>query len=303
MLNKFFSFLVVAVSIRASAATFDLKSDYQGFVSIDTKELYVDYLAPKSGRPTVILLNGLTYSTVQWDKMVLTLKAKGLGVLRYDMYGMGKTLLKYGLPDSAIPYTEQVTDLHRLLNSIKMLPPYNVVGLSYGGGIAAVFAAKYPSTIQNVVMFAPYTQALEQQDTWIKKQVAMTRLQYPFNPYSDDAIYDYFLKEIVYTTYPSVEPIVLENPYKLEAVFRMTQGIRKLTVSDEVTTFPANSAYLVIAEKDQYIPQQVLEDFWLTLPPASRVEKIYVKDSEHKMPEAQPVVSAEIVDRIVSRTK
>ena len=166
-----------------------------------------------------------------------------------------------------------------------------------------MFAAKYPSEIQNVVMFAPYTKALEQQDTWIKKQVAQTRLQFPLNPYSDDAIYDYFLKQIVYTTYPSVEPIVLENPYKLEAVFRMTQGIRKLTVSDEVRTFAKNSAYLIIADKDQYIPQQVLEDFWLTLPEESRVEKIYVKNSEHKMPEAQPVVSAEIVDRIVSRKK
>ncbi len=301
MLNKFFVILVMGFAMNAAA--FDLNTNFKGFVNIDTKELYVDYLAPKAGRPTVILLNGLTYSTVQWDKMVVTLKEKGLGVLRYDMYGMGKTLLKYKLPDSAIPYTEQVLDLHRLLNTLQMPPPYNVVGLSYGGGMAAVFAAKYPTKIQNVVMFAPFTQALQQQDIWIKGQVALTRIQFPYNQYSDDAIYDYFLKQICYTTYPSAEPIVLENPYKLEAVFRMTQGIRKLTVSDEVTTFPKNSAYLVIAEKDQYIPQQVLEDFWLTLPEESRVEKIYVKNSEHKMPEAQPKMSAEIVDRIVSRKK
>ena len=63
---------------------------------------------------------------------------------------------------------------------------------------------------------APYTQPLKGQDDWIKQQISVTRMQFPFNPYSDEQLYDYFLRQICFSTYPSLEPIVLENPYKLE---------------------------------------------------------------------------------------
>ncbi len=210
MLIKFTVVFVLAVSARAFA--FDLDTDFQGFIDIGSKELYVDYMAPAKDRPTVILLNGLTYSTVQWDKMTASLKDVGLGVVRYDMDGMGQTLLKYGLPNQPIAYMDQVTDLDALLKKLKLKGPFNIVGLSYGGAIAAEYAARFPKKIENLILMAPYTEALEKQDTWIKEQVALTRLQFPLNPYSDDAIYDYFLKQICFTTYPLVEPIVLENP-------------------------------------------------------------------------------------------
>lgn len=299
MLAKFVSILLVFFSVQAFS--FDSKSNFKGFVDIGSKELYVDYNAPEVGRPTVILLNGLTYSTVQWDAMVEHLKATGLGVLRYDMDGMGQTLLKYKMPDSPYPYQEQVSDLDDLLKTLKMKAPYNLVGLSYGGGIGAMYTAIYPRKVKNAILMAPYTEALAQQDNWIKLQVALTRLQFPFNPYSDDAIYDYFLKQVCYTTYPFAEPIVLENPYKLEAVFRMTQGIRKLKVADYVSKFPKNSVTLVMAENDQYIPEEVLENFWKIVPASAKAGKILVQNSEHKIPEAQPAKAAQIVDQIVSK--
>jgi pimeloyl-ACP methyl ester carboxylesterase len=200
-------------------------------------------------------------------------------------------------------YTDQVNDLNDLLKVVGLKPPFNIVGLSYGGGIGAGFAFKFPTKINNLIMMAPYTQALSQQDEWIKGQIAIVRLLFPYNQYSYDQLYDYYLKQICYTTYPSVEPIVLENPYKLEAVFRMTQGIRKFRVSDEINKFPNNSVFLVIAKKDQYIPQQVLEDFWTSIPAKARVQKIYVENSEHKIPEAQPAVAARIIEKIVTRVK
>lgn len=301
MLIKFFSVLILILSVKAFA--FDLSADFKGFVDIGSKELYVDYQAPEEGRPTVVLLNGLTYTTVQWDKMVKAMKTRGLGVVRYDMDGMGKTLIKYGYPNQPFPFMDQVTDLNALLKAIKLPAPYNIAGLSYGGGIGGVFGSKYPKKINNLILMAPYTHALEKQDVWIKDQIAMTRFQFPFNPYSDDALYDYFLKEICYTTYPIVEPIVLEHPYKLEAVFRMTQGIRKLNLNDDVARLPKNSVFLVTAEKDQYIPKEVLEDFWAAIPANAKVERIIVKNSEHKIPESQPDRAAEIVDDIVSREK
>ncbi len=83
----------------------------------------------------------------------------------------------------------------------------------------------------------------------------------------------------------------------------MTQGIRKLKVVDDVGRFPKNSVFLVSAQKDQYIPKDVLENFWAAIPDKAKVERIEVKNSEHKIPEAQPKKAAEIVDKIVSRAK
>lgn len=120
--------------------------------------------------------------------------------------------------------------MNSLLSELKVAKPYNLVGLSYGGGIAIAYAAQYPKEVKRILALAPFTEPLQSQDNWIKNQVAYTRVMQPWNPYSDDELYDYFLRNIIYGTYPSAEPIVLENPYKLEAT-RMVQGIRQFRAS------------------------------------------------------------------------
>lgn len=281
--------------------TYDLTQDFYGFVNIGDKELYVDYQAPQKAKPTIILLNGLTYSTRQWDAMTYYFKKLGVGVLRYDMDGQGRTLLKYGVRAGPYPYMDQVQDLNNLLKTLKMKAPYDIAGLSYGGGILAAYAFKYPKKMNNVILMAPYTQPLVQQDQWIRSQIWATRQMYPYNPYSDDELYDYFLKQIAYATYPSAEPIVLENPLKLEGVFRMTQGIRKFNVLDQVDQFPAKSVHLLIAEYDQYIPRDVLVSFWDAIPKKAKAKESYdlIRFSEHKVPEAVPKVAAELIYNII----
>ncbi len=287
----------------ATAQAFDLSKNYNGFIAIDSTDVYVEYLAPKNDKPTVILLNGLTYSTRQWDKMTAVLKKMGLGVLRYDMTGMGKTLLKYGLRSEPYYYANQVLELDNLLTTLNIAKPYHIAGLSYGGGIAAAYSYKYPQKIKNAILMAPYTAPLAGQDQWIKTQISVTRAMFPANPYSNEELYDYFLRQICYSTYPSLEPIVLENPLKLEATFRLTQGIRKFNALDEVNRFPNNSVHLIIAKKDQYIPQAVLDGFWDALPLKARASRIYIEGSEHKIPEAVPQIAAEIILKIISSTK
>ena len=298
------NFLFLGVFATAQTGKeFNLNNEFNGFLNIGSKELFVQYQPPESNKPTIILLNGLTYSTRQWNSMVYEMSKYGYGILRYDMDGMGKTLLRYGPKSEPYHYADQVEDLQALLKTLKLKAPYNFVGLSYGGGIAAAYAFKYPKQIKKIVLMAPYTQPLQGQDDWIKQQISLTRLQFPFNPYSDDQLYDYFLRQICFSSYPIVEPIVLENPYKLEGVFRMTQGIRKFNVIAEVEKFPAKSVYLVIAKQDQYIPGAVLENFWDAIPEKSKVEKIYVEWSEHKIPEARPIRATEILNHIFLNQK
>lgn len=276
--------------------------DLRGFLTLSGGErVYVDYVKPEPGKGVLVLLNGLTYSTHSWNSFVREFEKRGtgFGILRYDMRGMGKTLLEGELPvNYEIPHEAQVEQLRRLLDRLG-LKRVHLAGLSYGGGIAVAFGNKYPRYVESLILMAPFTQALENQDNWIKAQVAWTRVAQPWNPASDDELYDFYLRQFVYSTYPSAEPVVLENPYKLEAVFRMVQGIRKFRAVESLGRVPAGSVHLVVAREDQYIPRHVMNEFWAAVPLRKRGSRIDISWSEHKIPEAIPAYSSAWVAEIV----
>ncbi|XGC81119.1 alpha/beta fold hydrolase [Bdellovibrio bacteriovorus] len=296
----FSAFFVLGSSIFISLQSYAKTEAFKGFVAVAAKrELYVDYVPAEKNQPTVILVNGLTYSTRQWNGFVEPLLQRGVGVLRYDPFGQGQTLLKYAPIVAPIPYQDQVQDLKTLLEKMHLKGPYHLVGLSYGGGIIAGFANQYPELVKNLIMMAPFTRPLDGQDNWIKSQIWATRQMFPFNKASDDDLYDYFLHQIIYATYPQAEPIVLENPFKLEATYRLVQGIRKFRPVEHTSKIPAGSLHLVIARQDQYINSSVLDEYWDAVPSISKASRLYVNGSEHKMVEAVPYFSAAWVYQII----
>lgn len=304
MKSLILALFVLVVGFFGSSESCASAEAVKGFVQIaPQKELFVDYVPAKPKQPTIILINGLTYSTRQWNSFVEVLLAKGVGVLRYDPVGQGQTLLKYAPILAPIPLQEQVQDLKALLEKLKIKGPYNIAGLSYGGGVAAGFVAAYPSLVKNLIMMAPFTGPLEGQDRWIKFQIWTTRQMFPYNQASDDELYDYFLQQIIYSTYPQAEPVVLENPFKLEATFRLVQGIRKFRPLELTHTIPAKSLHLMIARRDQYIETSVLDAYWDAVPLRARASRLYVNDSEHKMVEAVPHFTAAWVFEILTGNK
>lgn len=294
-LNWIFTLLLlVGLKITALASPVEIS-----WVPVSsTKELYTEYYPPQEGKPTVVLLHGLTYTTLQWRKFVKELTAIGYGVVCYDMEGMGQTLLKYAPIKSIIPITTHVPDLQVLLRKLKIKKPYNIIGLSYGGGVAVAFAVKYPKLVGNLILMAPYTKPIEKVDSYIKMQVNATRLMNPFNPYTDDQIYEFYFRQFVYQTYPQQEPIVLENPYKLEAVFRLSEGTPAFIPENHAAEVTVPTS-LLIPDKDQYFTSAEYEQFWSLFPPASKKNLFYVKNSEHKIPEAQPAQAAKLIQQIL----
>ncbi len=274
---------------------------FKGFIEVAPgRELYVDYVKAKNNQPTVILLNGLTYSTRQWDAMTFYLLQKGIGVVRYDMYGQGMTLLKYAPITAAIPYLDQVADLKVLLTKMQLKAPYNFAGLSYGGGIAAAYAEAYSQDIKNIILISPYTMPLSNQDKSILRQIQATRIAFPMNPATDDELYDFFLRQNVYTTYPLLEPIVLENPYKLDATFHLVQGIRKYFPVKDPTHAPPGGLHMMVARQDQYITMDVFDAYWDAAPVATHGSRLRINGSEHKIPEAVAFFAAGWISNILS---
>jgi pimeloyl-ACP methyl ester carboxylesterase len=271
-----------------------LAAEREYFLQAEGQAVYVRHKPAESGATTMVLLNGLTYSTNQWAAFTRAVEklAPGTGLLRYDMKGMGRTLLRGPLPvNYAIPYQEQVAILKAVLDHAGIRRA-ELVGLSYGGAIALAFAKEHPGRVSRLFLMAPFTEPLEGQDRWIRSQIAANRVFFPWNPATDDELYDFFLRQLVYTTYPPAEPIVLENPFKLEAVFRMAQGIRLFRADAVVQQLPRKSVHLMVASQDQYLPRPVMDRFWDSLPPAVRASRIDISVTEHKIPEAAPAFAS-----------
>ncbi len=302
MMKFIFALLLVPSFLLAGTigTTKDESGLMQKFVKIrDGRELYVDWAYAKPGKPTVVLLNGLTYSTVQWNRFTKQLVDQGVGVVRFDPMGMGQTLLQNVPVLADIKIEDQAQDLHDLIVALKLQTPVNLVGLSYGGGLELVYASLHPENVNKIIAMAPYTEPLQSQNEWIKSQIWYTRQVQPWNQATDDELYAYYFRQIVYSTYPMVEPVVLENPFKLEAIFRMGLGIRHFRANDIASKLPAHSLHLVIAGRDQYIPRGVLEDFWAHVPASVQASKLVIANSEHKIVEDVPKFAASWVMEIL----
>lgn len=290
------------LGLSAGAEAFAAQARHTGFVTLRRDfQMFVDYVPAERGQPTLVILNGLTYKTTSWDPMMKGLEDQGYGILRFDPRGHGQTLLRYAPVRYVISIEDQVRDMALLIKRLGIVGKIDILGLSYGGGMGLVYAARYPQMVNSLILMAPYVGPLEFQDAWIKTEVAATRLANPFNPATDDELYDYFLRMNVYATYPSFEPVVLENPYKLEATFRLVQGIRKIKASDLISRIPNGVVHLVVASQDQYVPRHMMDGFWSELPASKRVSRLNVGGSEHKLPEAVPHFSAGWVNLIMKR--
>ena len=286
---------------HAEALNINTPTRFAGFVKVDgSRAVYVDYLKPQAGEPTLVLLNGLTYNLGCFDAFVNQLKGHGFGILRYDPNGMGETLLRYAPSLAVVDYHSQVNDLAALLDVLGLKDPVHVVGLSYGGGIAIEFAAAYPERIATITSIAPYTEPLPGTDNVIKMDIQQTRIMSPFNPATDDQLYAFFFHQIVYATYPSAEPIVLSNPFILESVYNLGLGIRGMLIKDVVDNLPDGKFNLMVANQDEYVPADTLSTLWNETPVAKRGSRIFIEGTKHKMPETIPAFAAEWVLRIVN---
>ncbi|MHA1744629.1 MAG: alpha/beta fold hydrolase [Promethearchaeota archaeon] len=97
----------------------------------------------------IIFIHGFSSPSQVWDPSFEFLKTQGYQVLRYDLYGRGR---------SAKPgkkYTEKflVAQLSELIHSLQLTTkPSTVIGMSMGGVIAACFIKQYPTQVNRLVL-------------------------------------------------------------------------------------------------------------------------------------------------------
>jgi pimeloyl-ACP methyl ester carboxylesterase len=100
-----------------------------------------------TGRPTIVLEAGFGGTTDNWRDVQARL-GRTARTCAYDRAGLGNSVAIPGVHDAA----DEVGDLRRLLAAADVAAPYVIVGHSYGGLLARVFAYEHPSETAGVVL-------------------------------------------------------------------------------------------------------------------------------------------------------
>jgi pimeloyl-ACP methyl ester carboxylesterase len=130
-----------------------------GFVTVNGHRMY--YECSGSGRPTVVLDAGSPDTTTTW-RSVQPKIARFTRVCAYDRAGLGRSAP--APPGRRTPKT-QVHELRLLLEEARIPGPYVLVGHSWGGFLARLFAYEYRGDSAGAVLVDattfPYLTAAE----------------------------------------------------------------------------------------------------------------------------------------------
>jgi pimeloyl-ACP methyl ester carboxylesterase len=106
-----------------------------------------------SGAPPVILEAGFTGGRLQWWPVEHAVSKETL-TLAYERAGLGRSDTAEEPRDA-----EHIAlELHDLLETLQLKPPYVLVGHSAGGLYVRVFAHRYPTEIAGLVLVDPATE-------------------------------------------------------------------------------------------------------------------------------------------------
>jgi pimeloyl-ACP methyl ester carboxylesterase len=120
------------------------------FVTLPAGRVHVRVEGPEDGN-VVVLVHGLTISSVMWSPNVPPLLAAGFRVVRMDNFGRGLSDRPWRRNDASL-FDDQLLGV---LDALGMTQAVDLIGGSMGGAIAAVFAASHPERVRRLVLIAP----------------------------------------------------------------------------------------------------------------------------------------------------
>lgn len=120
------------------------------FVELPGGFVHYELAGPRDA-PVVVLVHGFSVPYYVWDPTFEALTAAGFSALRYDLYGRGysdRPEVEYNLD----LFTAQ---LERLLTALEIDEPVALVGLSFGGPVAARYAVEHPRRVRALILIDP----------------------------------------------------------------------------------------------------------------------------------------------------
>jgi proline iminopeptidase len=157
----------------------------EAFAKVRGCELFYQRLG--KGWPTIVVHGGMVLDSSNFLPHLAPL-GEFLDLIIYDQCGRGRSKEREGADRSKATIWDDVEDLEGLRKTLN-LGKVNVIGHSWGGIIAGLFASKYPGSINKLVMIAPVGARYA---TWQKPWITNTL---EFLPPEDRAQFDMVLKD------------------------------------------------------------------------------------------------------------
>ncbi len=120
------------------------------FARLSAGVTHYELAGPEDG-PPVVLVHGFSVPSYIWDPVFEALSAAGFRVLRYDLFGRGFS----DRPEARYDREFFDSQLAELVDALAIPRPLGLAGLSMGGPIAAVFAARRPEQVSRLALLDP----------------------------------------------------------------------------------------------------------------------------------------------------
>lgn len=120
------------------------------FVRLPDGMVHYELTGPDSA-DVVVLVHGFSVPSYIWDTTFVRLREAGYRVLRYDIYGRGYS----DRPSTRYDADLTTRQLERLLDSLHLVRPVHLVGLSMGGRVVANYALAHRARVRSVTMVDP----------------------------------------------------------------------------------------------------------------------------------------------------
>ncbi len=114
--------------------------------SIGSRKLYFNY--SRTTKPSVIFISGMGDSSDTWEKIQI-LVSQEASTLSYDRSGVGRSEAAPPVPRTCLDLVEELSEL--LLAGF-VDPPFILVGHSFGGLVARLFASVHPQLVCGLVL-------------------------------------------------------------------------------------------------------------------------------------------------------
>lgn len=245
--------------------------------------------ARESAKEKIILLHGYTGTAAQQWSKTTRLLGDDYDVILPDLLCHGKSTKDWGHePGGNID--AQVAHVVLLLDSLQIEGPVNLVGNSYGGGVAARFAELHPGRVKKLVIYdgllSDYSAAMA--DSIARSVGAPSMLAIMGTPGVKDLRYG--IQLALYRN-PPVPGFALRQIYEANvAPFRPAQVTLIKDLMEHEPLFATKKyewtmpVYLIWGERDELIPNatgrailnrnDLPEDHWTTIPRTGHVANL-----------------------------
>ncbi len=284
----------VAAVVRCASAYSSKGSSRHSIEVLEGQyKMTYDQHLPRSKKNKMIYLGGIGLSFEHSQVLANHLRSLGVNLIRVDMIGIGHTL-KRQIEDSRntalkeeISLDLQVKAVIEFIEGISS-QPVHLVGLSYGGSIAASVAQARPDLVRRLMLVSPHVRDLSHTSSSTSTIAQWGDFMSSFNPMVR-AMIDSSRRATLNSNFKDLtpEPLMRNQEEYLNAIFHLSEGVRNFRM-EEVTASMKVETDLLYGQADRAITPSFFERAFGSLPKDVQGRFVELENAPHDITTSSP---------------